>query len=127
MIGAYATELWIVDGKSYIGGVCEFVRTDKDGSFSIYGDKYWAMVADLNSAATSNWAEGRVAENCLRAVRCNTVICFWPIVSMAERIDAAAIDRGAREIWKTVAPEAWRGIARCRGLGDRGAEQAAAS
>jgi len=68
-------------------------------------------MADLNSAATSNWAEGRVAEHCLGAVRCNTVIRFWPVASIAEWIDAAAIERAAREIWKTVAPE--------RGAGSR--------
>jgi len=45
----------IVDGKSYIGGVCEFVRTDKDGSFSIYGDKYWAMVNVENGRGEAYW------------------------------------------------------------------------
>jgi hypothetical protein len=32
-----------VNGKSYIGGLCE-LTSDDSGSFSIYGDRYWAMV-----------------------------------------------------------------------------------
>jgi hypothetical protein len=35
-----------VDGRNYISGVCEF-ENDGGGSFSIYGEKYWAMVTDV--------------------------------------------------------------------------------
>ncbi|MGJ4944442.1 hypothetical protein ACQR1W_28025 [Bradyrhizobium sp. HKCCYLS1011] len=43
-----------VDGKSYIAGVCEFSR-DKGGSFSIYGDRYWAMVNVENGRGEAFW------------------------------------------------------------------------
>lgn len=48
----------IIDGKSYIDGVCEFsVTGDKKGSFSIYGDKYWAMVNVENDKGDAYWNE----------------------------------------------------------------------
>ncbi|TYL90540.1 hypothetical protein FXB40_31015 [Bradyrhizobium rifense] len=47
----------IVDGKPYIDGVCEFVRTDTDGSFSIYGDRYWASIDIENHEGIAHWNE----------------------------------------------------------------------
>ncbi|MBR0686231.1 ricin-type beta-trefoil lectin domain protein [Bradyrhizobium manausense] len=48
----------IVDGKTYIDGVCEFARTDADGSFSIYGDKYWASIGNIeNDKGLAYWNE----------------------------------------------------------------------
>jgi len=47
----------IVDGKSYIDGVCEFVRNDTDGSFSIYGDRYWAAVQIEHDRGITYWNE----------------------------------------------------------------------
>lgn len=45
----------IVDGKSYISGVCEFAHTDSDGSFSIYSDQYFAMVNVENGKGEAAW------------------------------------------------------------------------
>ena len=45
----------IVNGKSYIGGICEFQHDDSNGSFSIYGDKYWAMVNVENGKGEASW------------------------------------------------------------------------
>lgn len=47
----------IVEGKSYISGICKFVRSDKKGSFSIYGDQYWATVNIEDSNAKAAWNE----------------------------------------------------------------------
>lgn len=44
----------IVNGKSYISGVCELSPGD-NGSFSIYGDKYWAMVDVENGKGKASW------------------------------------------------------------------------
>jgi hypothetical protein len=45
----------IVNGKSYIGGICEFTSGDSNGSFSIFGDKYWAMVNVENGKGEASW------------------------------------------------------------------------
>ena len=47
----------IVDGKPYIDGVCEFARTDTEGSFSIYGEQYWASVHIENHEGSASWNE----------------------------------------------------------------------
>ena len=47
----------IVNGKSYINGVCEFTADDKKGSFAIYGDEYWAMVNVENGKGDASWNE----------------------------------------------------------------------
>ncbi|WP_139020659.1 hypothetical protein [Bradyrhizobium sp. ORS 285] len=60
----------VVDGTSYIDGVCEFTRDNREGSFSIYGDQYWATVdvgrdggeAFWNEAAGATHAQSRLGE-----------------------------------------------------------------
>ncbi|WP_315806914.1 MULTISPECIES: ricin-type beta-trefoil lectin domain protein [unclassified Bradyrhizobium] len=47
----------VVDGKSYVDGICEFARDDKAGSFSIYGAEYWAMVNVENGKGVAFWNE----------------------------------------------------------------------
>jgi len=44
----------IVNGKSYISGICEFAPYD-GGSFSIYGDQYWATVNVENGKGEASW------------------------------------------------------------------------
>src|SRR5438552_13208150 len=50
-----------VEGKTYISGVCEFVVSDGAGSFSIYGDKYWASVEVEGSKGDAHWNEAPYA------------------------------------------------------------------
>ena len=45
----------IIEGKSYISGQCEFSPDNKNGSFSIYGERYWAMVSVEHGKAEASW------------------------------------------------------------------------
>ncbi len=51
----------IVDDKAYLDGICEFVTDDKGGSFSIYGEKYWASVNVKNGKGDAYWNQGPYA------------------------------------------------------------------
>lgn len=45
----------IVDGKSYISGLCEFSPDGRNGSFSIYSEQHWAMVAVEHGKGEASW------------------------------------------------------------------------
>lgn len=86
----------IVDGKTYINGVCEFVASDRAGSFSIYGDKYWASVQVEDGKGDAHWNEAPYATHAqtpLGEVR-RTGGC-WEGAKV--RICALALDPGRRE------------------------------
>lgn len=44
-----------VSGKSYINEMCEFQPDGKNGSFSIYGERHWAMVSIEHGKAEASW------------------------------------------------------------------------
>jgi Ricin-type beta-trefoil lectin domain len=86
----------IVDGKSYIGGVCEFVRGDKNGSFSIYGDKYWATVNIENGKGDAYWNGVPYATHAQAQLgEVHQVGGCWEGPKV--RICALAIDQGRRD------------------------------
>jgi hypothetical protein len=85
-----------VDGRNYISGMCEFSATDKNGSFSIFGDKYWAAVLVDEGKGVAAWnafPDGLRAEDHLGEVR--RLGGCW--VGPRARICALALDPARRD------------------------------